>query len=460
MFTIKEIIKSTQGTLVNADVESNVQVDGVSIDSRSLKNNDLFIALCGDNFDGHDYIFKVIEKQARAVICDAAWACENLKDINNANVPIISVENTVAALSSLAKTHRKKFSIPVIAVTGSNGKTTTKNMIAAILQAKYKVLKNKASFNNHIGVPLTLLDLDITHQVAVIEIGMNHKGEIRNLASIAMPDMAVITNAATAHIEFFNAIDDIIEAKCELLESLAPGSVAVVNADCKLLYLRARDFDVDIVDFGIKSSCAYQASNVISHSDAVSFTVNQKYTFKMHLLGEHNVYNALAAIAIACHLKVDYSLIRTQMLEFKPVPLRMQTLEYKAVVIIADCYNANLDSTTAAINTLESIKDKKRKIFVFGDMLELGTQSDQAHRQIGELIAHSSIGKLITVGQNAGNAAKTAHECGMNDQDIYRCKTNEDAAQVLEELINQDDVVLLKGSRAMRLEQIVDLLKK
>ncbi|MBU1044872.1 MAG: UDP-N-acetylmuramoyl-tripeptide--D-alanyl-D-alanine ligase [Candidatus Omnitrophica bacterium] len=458
MFTIQEIIDICKGILINQNADNSVIVQGVSIDSRTIKTNDLFIAVRGDNFDGHDYLVCAIEKGAAAVIVESLWAEKNEDILSKLNSPIIAVENTIAALAYLAKQHRKKFSLPVIAVTGSNGKTTTKEMIACVLEAKYKVLKSKASFNNHIGVPLTLLELDSSHQVAVIEIGMNHKGEIRGLAAIACPDIAVITNAANAHLEFFNSISDIIEAKCELLESLSTKSFAIINADCKPLYARAHDFCIDLRGFGIKSVCAYQGSNIVTHSDGIAFTVNGKYTFRLNVLGEHNVYNALAAIAIAQNFEIDYNQIREQLAKFKPVSLRMQIIKFPGADIIADCYNANPDSTMAAINTLRAIQSKAKKIFVFGDMLELGKFSNQAHQQIGKLVAESSISKLITVGEKSQLAAVGATEQGMNKQDVYQCQNVEQAAAVLKKIISQDDVILLKGSRGMHLEKIIDFL--
>lgn len=458
MFTLKEILEATDGVLIDKNVDNDLIIKGVSIDSRTLKAADLFIAIRGDNFNGHDYILPAVAKGAQAVLIENSWAEKNAKDLGVISKPIISVENSISALACLARRHRKKFSIPVIAVTGSNGKTTTKDMIACVLEAKYKVLKSKGSFNNHIGVPLTLLELDSTHQAAVIEMGMNHKGEIRGLASITMPDIGVITNAARAHLEFFNSVSDIIEAKCELLEMLGANSIVVANVDCKPLYARVEDFGIDIVDFGIKSACAYQGSNIIGNVDGMAFTVNEKYTFRINVLGEHNVYNALAAIAIARHLKIDYSLIREQLLKFQPVSLRMQTIKCHGLSIIADCYNANPDSTMAAINTLIAIKSKARKLFVLGDMLELGVFSNKAHQQIGEFIAESSIAKLITVGQKTEYTAQAARDCGMRSEDIYQCETNEAAADILKKISNPDDIVLLKGSRGMHLEQIIDFL--
>ncbi len=461
MFTIKEILNATCGILINQNqnvADNNIQCCGVSIDSRKIKPNEIFFAVAGDNFNGHDYIQKAIEAKAAVVIAETAWAKEHAEDLNKIDTPIIAVENTVSALAALARTHRKKFSIPVIAVTGSNGKTTTKDMIACVLSAEYKVLKSKASFNNHIGVPLTLLELDSTHQAAVIEMGMNHKGEIRGLASIACPDIGIITNAANAHIEFFESISDIIEAKCELFEYLGPNSIALINADCKKLYARACDFGIDLITFGIKNHCTYQAANIVTHAEGITFTVNEKYTFKLNLLGEHNVYNALAAIAVGLHFKINYSLIRAQLLKFSAVSLRMQTIKFQGTDIIADCYNANPASTQAAINALISIKSKKRKIFVFADMLELGKFSKKAHQQIGEIIAESSISKLITVGEKAQFTASSAKDCGMSSEDIYKCETNQQAAAILKEIIDADDAVVLKGSRGMHLEEIIEFL--
>ncbi|MBU1087774.1 MAG: UDP-N-acetylmuramoyl-tripeptide--D-alanyl-D-alanine ligase [Candidatus Omnitrophica bacterium] len=458
MFTIQEILKFSSGILINQNPDENLIISGVSIDSRTIKNNDLFIAVCGDNFDGHNYLAAAINQGASGLIVQNLWAEKHADSLSRLNKPVIAVENTIAALACLARHHRKKFSIPIIAVTGSNGKTTTKEMIACVLAAKYKVLKSKASFNNHIGVPLTLLELDSSYQAAVIEIGMNHKGEIRGLAGIACPNIGVITNAANAHLEFFNSVSDIIEAKCELLEMLPSSSFAVINADCKPLYARANDFGIELVTFGINSACAYQASNIVTDSQGIAFTVNQKYTFRLNVLGEHNVYNALAAIAIAWHFKIDYNLLRQSLQEFKPAAMRMQITRFQGAKIIADCYNANPDSTRAAINTLRSIKAKAKKIFVFGDMLELGKFSNQAHQRIGKLIAESLISKLITIGDKSELAAVSAIEQGMNKQDVYVCHDPEQAAAVLKKIISQDDLVLLKGSRGMHLEQIIDFL--
>jgi UDP-N-acetylmuramoyl-tripeptide--D-alanyl-D-alanine ligase len=459
MFTVQQIIQATGGSLLRKEQDHGQQVQGVSIDSRTIKAAEVFIAIKGPNFDGHDYIFQAAEKNAGAVVCQNTWLEDNIAAAGRLGIPVIAVENSLFALSNLAKFHRQRFDIPIIAVTGSNGKTTTKDMIAWILSGEYRVLKSRASFNNHIGVPLTLLELNQKHQAAVLEMGMNHKGEIRGLALTAMPQIGIITNTATAHIEFLGSTENIVEAKCELLESLGPNGLAIINADCKALHQRAKDFHQQIIDFGIKSISAYQASNIISDQNGIAFTVNQRYTFRLNLLGEHNVYNALAAIAVARHLKLNYDQIRQKLAEFMPVGLRMQIIKAGQADVIADCYNANPDSTSAAIRALGAMKDKKRKLFVFGDMLELGKFSDQAHQQIGQLVADTTIAGLITIGPKARLAAKEAKLCGMREDAVFECQTNQEAADILNRIIDKDDVILLKASRAMHLENIIDLLK-
>jgi len=454
MFTVNEILNSTYGILINQNHDratyNDIRGFGVSIDSREIKPNEIFLAIAGDNFNGHDYIQKAVESKAAVVICEADWAKEHAEDLNKIDVPIIAVENTVSALATLARIHRKKFNIPVIAVTGSNGKTTTKDMIACVLDAQYKVLKSKASFNNHIGVPLTLLELDSTYQVAVIEMGMNHKGEIRGLASIACPDIGIITNAANAHLEFFDSVSDIIEAKCELLEQLGANSIALVNADCKKLYARVCDFGIDMISFGITSHCTYKAENIITHSEGIAFTVNEKYTFSLNILGEHNVYNALAAIVIGLHFKIDHLLIREQLLKFRAVSLRMQTVKCLGIDMIVDCYNANPTSMKAAIKFWNNFEKSKPHIAILGDMLELGVLTNKFHKDIWNSLKDIDYEKLITVGEHSIHYQANDHFINIESlikSGIYR-------------QFPKNSVILLKASRAIELEKIIKKIIK
>ncbi len=454
MFSIKEIVKFTQGIVVSGSTRG--KISGVSTDSRTIAPGELFIAIRGKKFDGHDCIAQALSRKAKAVIVSRDWFEAHSRKITVMRKPVIAVDDTVSALGMLGRANRERFSIPVIAVTGSNGKTTTKEMIAAILGSRLNVLKSQGSFNNHIGVPLSLLKLKLSHQAAVFELGMNHKGEIRSLASLVRPNIVVITNAAQAHLEFFNSVSDIIEAKCELLENLKAKDVAIINADCKGLYEHAKLYSENILSFGINKKCVYRASNILSHKDSVVFTLNEKDTFTLPLLGEHNVYNALAAIAVADYLKIKKIDMRRRLKKFQPAALRMQSFKRHGAEIIADCYNANPDSMKASINTLSAMRHKKRRIMVMGDMFELGPSSRYYHSELGVLIAHNPIDKLITVGDNARHTAESALNCGMKKEDVFICETREAVIDTLKKIVLPEDVVLLKGSRAMALEKIIE----
>lgn len=458
MFTINEILKATNGTLLNCDKE--VCLNGISTDSRNVKKEELFIAIKGPKFDGHDFLNKAKENQSSALLLNQMWVKSNGDMIKRLDLPVISVENTVAALGNIASFHRRRFNIPVIGVTGSNGKTSAKEMIAAVLGLRFNVLKSKGSFNNDIGVPLSLLELNSSHEAAVLEMGMNHKGEIRSLCSLARPDIAVITNVSNAHMEFFDSLEDVAAAKCEILENLKKEAIAIVNGDCGVLYSLAKDYGVNIVSFGLKQKSLFRASNVLPDSQGVAFTLNEKFTFRLDLIGEHNVYNALAAIAVGGLFKIEPEQMREALKKVSIPGLRMHETESNGIKLIADCYNANPLSTKAALKTLTQINEGKRRIFVLGDMLELGKFSRKLHEDVGAYVAMNSIDKLITVGPNAAFALDSAVACGMQKGDVYKCEKNKEALNVLSELLMRDDVVLFKGSRGMHLEEIIDDLKK
>lgn len=453
MFTIDEILKATNGRQLLGS--QDLRFSGISTDSRAVKKAELFIAIKGTKFDGHDFLDSARENLAQALLLNEEWVQANGDLLQRLGLPVIAVENTVSALGNIAGFHRRKFNIPVVAVTGSNGKTSTKEMIASVLEARFKVLKSKGSFNNDIGVPLSLLRLDSSHEIAVLEMGMNHKGEIRTLCAIARPCIAVITNVASAHVEFFSGLEDVAKAKCEMLEELENNSAAVINADCGVLYSLAKDYGVNLISFGLKPNSLYRASNVLCDGQGVVFTLNEKFTFRLNLLGEHNVYNALAAIAVASFFKIEPGNIREALKKVSIPGLRMRRFDSKGIKIIADCYNANPDSTKAALKTLTQINKDKRKIFVLADMLELGRSSRKFHEDIGESVAMNPIDKLITVGPNAAFAAQTAVACGMQKSDVYTCANNEEALNILKAMLIRDDVVLFKGSRGMRLEEII-----
>ncbi len=457
MFTIAEIIQFTEGTLISGEMDT--QLAGISIDSRTIRPGDLFVAIKGEKFDGHNFIRQALDNQAAGLLLSKIWFAVHRQEFLDAKALVIVVDDPVAALGKIAHFYRKKFDLPVIAVTGSNGKTTTKEMIAALLAPKYNVLKSNASFNNHIGVPLSLLKLKQDDQVAVLELGMNHKGEIRNLSRIACPNIVVITNAAEAHLEFFNGLSEIVQAKCELLENLKLEDVAVVNADLEDLYMEAKKFSVKLISFGENEICQYRVSDIIAQNKGVEFILNKRHKFKLNMLGNYNVYNALAAIAVADYLGVDMPTIIKQLAGFQLSALRMEQILLNGIKIIADCYNANPHSAQVAIETLSEIKDVKRRILVFGDMRELGKFSTGAHRQIGALVALKQLDILITVGKEAANSAESAVAAGMGEDNVFICLDTKDATKILERILQPEDAVLLKGSRVMQLEEILEDIK-
>ncbi|MBU0743963.1 MAG: UDP-N-acetylmuramoyl-tripeptide--D-alanyl-D-alanine ligase [Gammaproteobacteria bacterium] len=452
--TIAEVLTWTEADLIGGKPTSFIS--GISTDSRMIKEGELFVAINGQKYDGHNFIHQAINKKAVGVLVSRAWLKRNRPQIASLNKPIMAVDDTILALGKIAKSYRKKFNIPVIAVTGSNGKTTTKDMIAAVLSGGFNILKSYGSFNNHIGVPLSLLKLTSQHQTVVLELGMNHKGEIRYLADIACPTMAVITNVAQAHLEFFNKPSDIVSAKCELLENLRLNDLAIVNADDKKLYGQAKKYTTKLVGFGLNEHCEYYASHVTNKNSGLEFLVNKKHLFRLNILGKHNVYNALAAIAVADYLGIDMGQVKKQLTDFQLAPLRMETIVLNGIQIIADCYNANPQSMEAAIGTLSEIGDKRRKILVFGDMLELGQFSVNFHRQLGEVIAKSEINILVTVGEESKYTAEAVIACGMSKINVLECLDSEETYHVLKGILQPGDMVLLKGSRRVCLEKILE----
>lgn len=450
---MREILKCTSGRLVTGD--GDCEIINIATDSRTIKPSELFVAIKGANFDGHNFIQQALDSQAAGLLISQEWFAAHLQQLASIKKPTVIVEDTIVALGKIAHAYRQRFNIPIIAVTGSNGKTTTKEMTAAALSAHFAVLKSQSSFNNHIGVPLTLLKLNPAYQVAVLEMGMNHQGEIRCLSEIACPNIAVITNASYAHLEFFKRQVEIIRAKCELLEKLTKNDLTIINADNRELYTEAKKFASKLIGFGIKEKCQYQATDIINQNNGWEFRLNGKDMFRLNMLGRYNIYNALAAIAVSDYLGIEREKARLKLNSFNPTSLRMQSFFLNGIQIIADCYNANPGSMEAAINTLSEIKDKKRRILVFGDMLELGNFSRECHEKIGKLVAGKAIDILIAVGTQANYAAQEAKEKGMPKEAIFTCITNKEASQILSQVLKPEDVVLLKGSRKMRLEEII-----
>jgi len=450
---VNEVIKATKGQLVKGD--QNFQIRSISIDSRSIKKSDLFIAIKGDNFDGHDFIGNAIKSGASGIILSSRHS--PLKTLSPAF--IIKVSNTLKALQNLAKYYRGKFDIPIIGITGSNGKTTVKDMTESILSQKLRITGTIGNYNNQVGVPLTAFRLSKDTRAGIFEVGISSYKEMKNLGDIIYPDIAVITNINIAHMQYFKTVRNLVNAKAKLLDFVPKEGTAILNADDKYFSFLKASAKCRIISFGIKNKADVMAENVSLLPTSTKFLLNGDIKISLTIPGIHNVYNALAATAVSLQFSKDLNLLREGLRSFKPPEMRMQIIRTKNLTIINDAYNANPASTKAALEVFMNINAKGRKIFIFADMFELGTCEVSEHRKIGKLVLESQIDIFITVGELAGLSAATAKESGLSENKIFSFKNTEEAGEKLLSILQSNDTLLLKGSRAMRLENILEILK-
>lgn len=422
----------------------------IFIDTRTIKKGEVFIAIKGKRFDGHDFVEEAFKKGAKLAIVSRRPKNLSLgyKD------RLIKVKDTVKALGDIAKTHRLKFNVPVIAITGSNGKTTTKEMVTHVLSAKYNVLKNETSKNNLIGLPLTLLELEEKHSAVVLEMGMNHLGEIDRLSEIAKPHIGVITNIAPAHLEFLYNLKNVFIAKSELIKRLSREDTAILNKDD--IYLRnIKGISAKKVYFGIDRRCPFQTENLLYRNNMWHFSIDKTANFELHLLGRHNIYNALVAIVIARQFDMCFSTIAERIKSYRQIcPMRLEFRNIRGVEILDDSYNSNPRSLECAINTLAEYDTDGRRIVVSGDMLELGKQARAMHQSLGKTLAAGPIDGLVTLGPLSKFMNKEAKRWGMNT--LYHAKSHNDAASFLKKITRPGDVILVKGSRAMEMEKVIE----
>lgn len=445
---VKDILKITNGKLICGD--ENIEINDFSKDTREIKDGDTYIAIKGERFDGNDFCQNAVDSGAKVCIVS--------KDIGAINgVAIIKVEDTLKALQDIASYKRMQYDIPVVAVTGSVGKTSTKDLIASVVSEGYKTLKTKGNYNNEIGLPLTVLSLK-DEEAMVVEMGMNHFGEIRKLTNIAKPTVAVITNIGTAHIGNLGSRENILKAKLEILEGLQ-GNTVIINNDNDLLYkwaLENKD-KYNIITYGITNESDYMAKNIKSYEDKSEFTVTSKTDINNKNIcvpvgGEHFVLNSLCAIAVGEYLKVTTEKIIRGIAKLELTKKRMEILKSKSgATVINDTYNANYDSMKAAIAYLKAIENK-RKIAILGDMLELGDYSKELHEKIGEEV-DGNIDILITIGKEAKYIAEKSKA-----KQIIECDNIEEAIEKIKKIETKDDAILLKASNGMKLFEIASAL--
>ncbi len=451
-----EIIEAVKGKLLQGDTRQ--EITGFAINSRQAGPGDFFIPFKGERADGHNYIGKAYDNGAVGSFYERSAAPpEGIP----AGMLLIAVDNSMKALQQLAAAYRRRFELPVVAVTGSSGKTTTKDFIAGTLAAKYNVLKTTGNLNNEIGLPLTILQLEDTHQVAVVEMGMTAPGEIDELCRIADPSIGVITNIGVAHIELLGSIEAIADAKAELLAYLGSGGVAVLNGDDprlldigkrhpgKVLYYGFNQGDIKGLDLSQRGEKNFFRARFPNGIEEV---------FEAPLPGRESVSNALAALAVGYHLRMEMHLMQTGLPSSEVTAGRLQ-IKHKpgGPVIIDDTYNANPSSVKAALKVLKELGGRKT-VAVLGDMLELGPASEEAHRNMGKLVAEYKIRDLVTVGALAALIADEAEKAGVR---AFACETHKEALQYIKSLAAGENVhFLVKGSRGMRMEIIVEAMLK
>ncbi|HZI58545.1 MAG TPA: UDP-N-acetylmuramoyl-tripeptide--D-alanyl-D-alanine ligase [Verrucomicrobiae bacterium] len=426
---------------------------GYSIDSRTINPGDLFIAIAGERFDGHEYVEAALKKGAVGAVIRSD------KKYTGDPRRVLRVEDTMKALQSLGAAARRLWGKPLLAVTGSAGKTTTKEILADILSTRFRVMKSSGNLNNHIGLPLQLLKLESEHDLAVVEMGMNHAGEIRALGALAHHDLAVVTTVAPVHLEFFGSLAEIARAKYEIIETLPSTGVAVLNADDEYVSQFGRDFKGKVVTFGIRRAADVSAQKVKlngaegSTFELVAGSVGEPVTFP--LVGEHNIYNALAAAAAAMERGITPSQAAGALSSIRPPDKRGQVLHVSGATIINDCYNSNPRALAAMIDTLASMK-AGRHILVVGEMLELGPTAEALHRESGRHAAEKKIDLVIGVRGLAKAVAEAA--CGAGTQAQF-VETPEQAGEWLARNLRPGDAVLLKASRGVKLERALEMLQ-
>ena len=451
-FSLKSVLQSVQGELILGNPRDSFS--GVSIDSRTVKKGDIFIAIKGNRFDGHNFIDEALSRGAECIIA----ARNEILYLGSDKLPraVVAVKDTLLALSDLAYYHRKGFGIPVIGITGSNGKTTTKDMLSCLLSSKYKVLKNEGTQNNIIGLSLTLLRLDSSYDLAVLEMGTNHFGEIRELARVASPNVGIITNIGPAHLEYFGDELGVLREKWSLIEELAFPRIAVINSDDPLLrekLSRADSADTNFFTFGLKDGCDFTARRISCRNKKVSFLI-KNYRIDLKTASKVNAYNALAGFAAARLFSLDVYDIINKFREFQFPQSRFQIKSINGLNVVDDAYNANPVSLTWAIEAFSRLSSRGRKIAVIGDMLELGDKAESWHRKIGQDLSNAQVDLIIGVGRLSHIACDAALSCGFNSKAVHKCSSVTDARSIISGLVKRGDNVLIKGSRAMRLEEI------
>ena len=452
---VKKIIEITNGELLFGD--ENIICENFSKDTRKLNKGDVYLGIKGEDFNGSNFYLDALEKGAKVCILqDIEVDIEKIK--RYCGVAIIKVKDVVKALQTIATYKRSLYNIPVVGITGSVGKTSTKDIVASVMARKYKVLKTQGNLNNQIGLPLTILELK-DHEALVIEMGMGNLGEISVLTKIAKPDVAIITNVGTSHIGNLGSRENILKAKLEILEGLKENGTLIINNDNDLLHKWNDETKrKNVITFGIDEKSNYMATNIKLDENRSDYDIKideDIYHMNINIGGKHFVYNSLCAICIGKLFNIDVDEIKKGIETFELTKSRMEVIKKGNITVINDCYNASYDSMKAAIEHI-SAQTGNRKIAILGDMLELGSFSKELHEKVGKIVAENKIDKLITVGEQAKNIANIALKLGMEKSNVLVCKKNEEAIEFVKSIMKDNDIYLIKASNGMNFKQIVE----
>ena len=450
--TVEDVVRGTEGALVVGDL--GVPVSGVSIDSRTLEVGEVFFAIRGHRLDGHRFLQDAVARGAACVVVDA------VSDDLPASAAVVLVDDTTRALGRFAAYHRSRFNVPVAAVTGSNGKTTTKEMMATVLGALGPVLKPEQSFNNQWGLPLTLLRLDATHRAVALELGANQPGEIATLARIAQPTVGAVTVVANAHTEFFGSLDGVQAEKSALVQAIDAEGAVVLNADDPRV-LAMRDLARGrVLTFSARQPADVAATGAVEERpEGLRFTLEvggARRSLSIGFAGRHNVTNALAAAGVGLAVGFGVDQIVAGLEAARPVKGRDIWRRAGPLLVLDDTYNANPASVTAALETFGAGAASHRRVVVLGDMLELGEIAERAHRDVGRAVATSGVAEFIAMGAYGRVAADAARAVGLEES--HHTATFEETVALLSKRLAPGDALLVKGSRGTRMERVVDAI--
>lgn len=454
--SIEEIVNASKGNLVSESEEIK-SVNELVIDSRLANKNNVFFAIIGETLDGHKFINSAIENGCKTIIKNK----NNDLKINGEDLNIIEVENTEFALGDIAKYYKNKFDIPYIGVTGSVGKTSTRDMVYAAVSSKYKTLKNMKNLNNQFGVPLTLTNLDESYECAVIEMGMSGFNEIEYLVNVVNPKIGVISNIGLSHVEMLGSREGIFKAKMEITTNFDESCTLIVNGDDDMLTtLKGKDLNYSLKTFGFEKDNTIYCVDFKMDDDSTTFDVmmdGKIEQFYIPTVGEHNIYNAMAAILVGQTLKISLDDIKSGLRDLEITKSRMDVIKTQNYTVIDSVYNASVDSMRAALKVLN--RYKTRKVAILGDMFEMGSYAEFGHREVGKDVSKNA-DILVAIGNDAKFIVEEAINNKMNKENTYYFETKEIAMESLKDILQKDDVVLVKASRGMHLEKIVEFLSE